>query len=120
MIITNDILKSCIFCKTRDFHILNNEIGVKSDYEKLIDEQTSKVKNEFIISKQSSKYKCIDLDGKLYDSSYQNYDFIFNPKFVSDKFNIQIDAIEKIKIQDTSLYIPIIFSGTENRNPDLT
>ena len=36
------------------------------------------------------------------------------------KYLEDLNQAKKIKIQDTSLYIPIIFSGTENRNPDLT
>ena len=116
--INNEIIESYLYCKYKAYRKLNNEYGIKTEYEELERNELLELKKRYY-TQLKEKYG----ENSLFNdyrfgkkSRVSRYDFLVEPYLKTDQFQISFDAIEKLndeKFPSKNSHIPIIIIPKE-------
>ncbi len=116
--INNEIIESYLNCKYKAHRKLNNELGVKTEFELLQDEKLSACKTKFYdcLLEEHGKNKLLEGFKFGDNGSISKVNVLIQPTLNTDTYRLSFDAIEIVtnkKSPSRKLHIPIIITSKE-------
>ena len=116
--INNEIIESYLNCKYKAYRKLNNEQGIKTEFELLQDEKLSACKTKFYdcFLEEHGKNKLLECFKFGDNGSISKVNVLIQPTLNTDTYRLSFDAIEIVtnkKSPSRKLHIPIIITSKE-------